>query len=99
MSRAFVLNEPCTIYFSLQVKEERYRITISNIIFESSMSFGMAIGGGAAVGKSNKTYNDLKFYAYNKKGKITFREGGTIPEQLDEALLLLFDATKNQNLE
>lgn len=97
MNRAFILNEPCTITFSLQVKEDRYRITISNIIFESSSSVGIAIGSGIAVGETTKNYSDLKFYAYSKKGKIRFKDGGIIPKQLDEALTQLFDATKNQN--
>lgn len=95
MSRAFILNYPSTIHFSLQVKEDRYRITISNIIFESSTSIGLALGSGVVAGQSSKNHYDLKFYAYNKKGKITFKK--TIATQLDEALSKLFDATKNQN--
>ena len=97
MNRAFLLNEPCTITFSLQAKEDRYRITISNIVFESSTSVGVALGSGIAIGETTKNYYDLKFYAYNKKGKIKFKEGGIIPKQFDEELTQLFDATKNQH--
>ena len=96
MSRAFILNEPCVIDFTLQVKKNKYRITVSNIIWESTHSVGVSFGSGVVAGNSTKSYTDLKFYAYNKKGKITFKENGTIPSQVDEALQLLFNATKNQ---
>lgn len=86
MNRAFILNDESTIYFTVQLKEDKYRVTVTDIIWKSINTI---------YGISTASTSDLKSYAYNKKGKIKFKEGGGIEEQLDAALSLLFDASNN----
>lgn len=85
MNRALILNDESTIIFSLQIKGDKYRVTVSDIIWRSVATI---------YGISTASTNDLKSYAYNKKGKLKFKEGGIIEKQLDEALCIFFDAAR-----
>lgn len=88
MNRAFILNDESTIYFTVQIKNDRYRVTVTDIIWRSVTT---------VYGVSSASTSDLKSYAYNKKGKVKFKEGGIIEKQLNECLLQLFNALNNQN--
>lgn len=88
MNRAFILNDECSIYFTAQVKNDRYRVTITDIIWKTITT---------VYGVSSTSTSDLKSYAYNKKGKVKFKEGGIVEKQLNDCLLQLFEITNNQN--
>ena len=94
MNRAFMLNDDCTIHFIFEAKKDRYRITVTNIIWKTTISGGIFIDGGEA-GISTTQSDNLKSYAFTKKGKRKWEPGEDIPKQLDFALQALFNATES----
>lgn len=82
----FTYLNPCVIYFSVDVKDNKYRVTISNIIWSTSMYF---------MGTMVPETIDITKSTLNKKGKLTNHALNDF-EMLNKIMLDMFDATKNE---
>lgn len=82
----------CKIYFTVEIKKDRYRVTIRKIIFQPSNSVSMHIFAGVSIGSGLVHELTLKDFAYTKKGKIKWENGENIPKQLNLTFENLFNA-------
>lgn len=80
------------ILFTLEIKENRYRVTIYDIIWKPSMSTGFNLGSGLSAGPTITQIVRLKEMAYTKKGKRKWEPGEEFPIQINIALENLFNA-------
>lgn len=80
------------IYFSVELKKDRYRVIIRKIIFQPIFSHGFNIGAGIFAGSGNIIEMTLKDIAYTKKGKMKWQSGETMPMQLNFTFENLFNA-------
>lgn len=92
MSSSLYIQNLCTIKFNIQVKQDRYRVTVQDIIWEQSIGLGVSVGFGFSVTGANHTeLIHLKDLALNKKGKIKFKITGGLEKQLNYCLNNLFN--------
>lgn len=93
-SSAWILNNDCIINFILELKDNRYRVTVTDIVWKTTIGGGIFIEGGGA-GMSTTQSANLRTYAFTKKGKRKWEPGEELPQQLDFALQALFNATES----
>jgi hypothetical protein len=93
MSKAIPIMDLCTIYFDLQIKSNRYRVTVTDIVWEQTMGMGVGVGSGISITGNNLTkLIHLKDIAIGKKGKVKFKLTGGLEKQLNYCLGNLFSS-------
>lgn len=83
-----IYNEPCKIYFNIDMKDNRYRVTVTNIIWRSNTSLGLYV----TVQAGNLDINNI-LVRPNGKLRSWAEEGDFI--KLHECLDNIFDIRKN----
>ena len=83
-----ILSEPCIIVFTIDVKDTKYRITVNDIIWTASMSFGY----GNVTGTKSLTEMSLK-----KSGKVTKFVNNSF-HKIDKMLDYIFDIKRQEIL-
>ena len=87
-STTIILQKPCTVYFTTDFKEDRYRVTVNRIIWEPQMS---AISYGIASSVGPMSLNDI---ATTKNGY-----NSTFYNQTSEQLYLMLEYLFTPKLE
>lgn len=84
----------CKIYFTVEIKKDRYRVITKKVIFQPSNAVSMHIFAGVSIGSGMIHELTLKDLAYTKKGKMKWQSGENMPMQLNMTFENLFNANK-----